>query len=151
MLCGSGSAEVKKLGFHRLSTFGLLSHLKQDEVLVIIDALMAVRCVQQVDVDRFRPVLELTEFGGDVMRGKAPLSGELPLPADLQRKLRAEVRKEGERGTGGDEETEHADSPASDVSPDPDLLKALKHWRAKSGTKPACRSTAYSAMPCLMN
>ena len=90
MLCGSGSAKVKKLGLDKLSTFGLLKHLKQDEVLLMIDALMAMRCLQQIDVDRFRPVVELTEFGGEVMRGRTSLPGELPLPADLQWKLRGQ-------------------------------------------------------------
>ncbi len=79
MLCGSNGAEVKKLGLQRLSTFGLLKHLKQDDVLLVIDSLMAMRCLQQVDVDRFRPVVELTEFGGEVMRGRARLLGELSI------------------------------------------------------------------------
>ena len=79
MLCGSQNARIKKLHLDSLSTFGLLKHFKQDEVLLVIDALMAMRCVQQVDVDRFRPVLELTEFGGEVMRGRSRLPGELPI------------------------------------------------------------------------
>lgn len=98
MLCGSEGADVKKLGLHRLSTHGLLKHLKQDDVLQIIDALMIMRCLQQVNVDRFRPVVELTEFGGDVMRGTSTLSGELPIPAELRRKLRAIRTETGERG-----------------------------------------------------
>jgi ATP-dependent DNA helicase RecQ len=57
MLCGSGSAKVAKLRLNHLSTFGLLKHLKQDEVLLLIDALLAMRYLQQTDVDRFRPVI----------------------------------------------------------------------------------------------
>ena len=39
MLCGSGSSRLAKLGFDRLSTFGLLKHLTQPDVAMLIDAL----------------------------------------------------------------------------------------------------------------
>ncbi len=129
MLCGSNSAEVTKLGLHRLSTFGLLKHLKQDDVLLVIDALMAMRCLQQVDVDRFRPVVELTEFGGEVMRGRASLPGELTIPVELQRKLRAV------QGVGNSLPTAATQSATQDAvpldSPDPEILDSLKRWRAE--------------------
>jgi ATP-dependent DNA helicase RecQ len=133
MLCGSRNAKLKKLGLDKLSTFGLLDHFKQDEVILIIDALMAMRCLQQVDVDRFRPVLELTEFGGEVMRGRATLPGELPLPSDLQWKLQSEQagkQRDKERRRRGDEEI--SDSPTSSrlpVSPSPALpVFPSSHW-----------------------
>jgi ATP-dependent DNA helicase RecQ len=94
MLCGSGSAKVAKLGLNGLSTFGLLRHLKQDEVGSLIDALIDLHCLRQVDVDRYRPVVELTELGDEVMRGKAVLSGPLPLPPELLLKLGAGRTKE---------------------------------------------------------
>jgi ATP-dependent DNA helicase RecQ len=100
MLCGSQNAKVRKLRLNALSTFGLLQHLKQDEVLALIDALIAMRCVQQSDAQRFRPVLELTEFGSDVMRGTASLSGKLSLPAALQRKLQSVRVEPVGRGMG---------------------------------------------------
>ncbi|MCE5267719.1 MAG: ATP-dependent DNA helicase [Planctomycetaceae bacterium] len=90
MLCGSNDAKIKKLGFRGLSTFGLLSDLKQPEVLAIIDALIDAHCVRQTDIDRFRPVVELTEFGVEVMRGQTPLVGDLALSLDLVRKLRGQ-------------------------------------------------------------
>ena len=43
MLCGSGSAKMTKLRLDRLSTFGLLAHLKQTEVVALIDCLIARR------------------------------------------------------------------------------------------------------------
>ena len=88
MLCGSGSAKMKKLGLNRLSTFGLLKHLKQDEVGMMIDALVKKKCLQQVDVERNRPVLELTEFGAEVMRGQMLLRGPFSLPREVLLKLR---------------------------------------------------------------
>jgi ATP-dependent DNA helicase RecQ len=88
MLCGSNSAKIKKLRLHQLSTFGLLQHLKQTEVATLIDILIAIGCLEQENVDRFRPVLKLTPLGGDVMRGKADLPAGLRLPSELRLKLR---------------------------------------------------------------
>ena len=96
---------MAKLRLNKLSTFGLLKHLKQEEVLSMIDALIALRCLQQTDVDRYRPVIELTEFGGEVMRGKTPLSGKLPLPAGLVWKLQGQERQVKETRRRGDKET----------------------------------------------
>jgi ATP-dependent DNA helicase RecQ len=89
MLCGSGSARMAKLRLNQLSTFGLLAHLKQTEVVTLIEALIATGYLQQSDLDRFRPVVELTERGNEVMRGQQPLSARLPIPADVLCKLRA--------------------------------------------------------------
>ncbi len=129
MLCGSNDSKVKKLRLNKLSTFGLLEHLKQQEVLEIIDALFSARCLQQVDVDRYRPVVELTEFGGEVMRGQVTLNSNLPLPDYLLRKLtgneerRVKSEERGEKSEG----RENSSSPSSD--PDPELLDLLKRWR----------------------
>ena len=82
MLCGSNSAKIKKLRLNQLSTFGLLWQLKQAEVVTLIDLLIAIGCLEQEDIDRFRPVLKLTPLGGEVMRGKADLPAGLKLPAN---------------------------------------------------------------------
>ena len=93
MLCGSNSAKMEKLRLNKLSTFGLLRQLKQPEVVTLIDLLIANGCLDQEEVNRFRPVLRLTPLGGDVMRGKADVPG-LNLPRDLRLKLRRPVAKE---------------------------------------------------------
>ncbi len=107
MLCGSKSAKLEKLRLNRLSTFGLLSQLKQTEIVTLIDLLIANGCLEQEDIDRFRPVLKLTPLGGDVMRGKAEAPPGLNLPSDLRMKLRSFVAKgsapskTAERATAG--------------------------------------------------
>ncbi len=63
MLCGSTSEKVTRNRLNRLSTYGLLAHLKQTEVVELIDALVSARYVEQVDIDKFRPVLQLTRAG----------------------------------------------------------------------------------------
>jgi ATP-dependent DNA helicase RecQ len=98
MLCGSGSVKMSKLRLDKLSTFGLLKHLKQSEVLLMIEALMALRCLEQVEPEPFRPVVQLTDFGREVMKGKASLAGPLPAPLDLLRKLQAGQKGAEERG-----------------------------------------------------
>ncbi len=144
MLCGSGSAKVSKLRLNKLSTFGLLKHLNQSEVLLMIDALMALRCLEQVEPEPFRPVVQLTEFGTEVMKGKASLSGAMPLPRDLLRKLQAKQKAEGgiEKAEGGRRKGENEELPAASVPPSafplppsenrPDdgvILKSLNRWR----------------------
>jgi ATP-dependent DNA helicase RecQ len=87
MLCGSSSAKMNRLGLSRLSTYGLLRHLKQAEVATLIDGLIASGHVEQVDVDRNRPVVRLTESGKELMQGRAGSDVELPVPPDLLSKL----------------------------------------------------------------
>lgn len=94
MLCGSNSAKIKKLRLDQLTTFGLLRQLKQAEVATLIEILIAVGCLEQEDIDRFRPVLKLTPLGGDVMRGNAELSAGLRLPSELRLKLRWPAAKD---------------------------------------------------------
>ena len=109
-------------------------------------------------MDRNRPVVELTEFGGEVMRGLAAIPGELPIPAALQWKLRTQ----GLGGVGNSLPTETAPEAAPSSSteplegdgagfgkrfqdggslaetssvpldaPDPEILESLKRWRSE--------------------
>lgn len=154
MLCGSNSAKIKKLRLDKLSTFGLLKHLKQTEVVELIDALFALRCLQQVDVDRYRPVVELTEYGEEVMRDQTPLRRNPPVSEYLLLELRGASRKEekGESREAGEERREAGTSVAPAISssapsaslpsspfpspssapladPDQAILGVLKNWR----------------------
>ena len=123
MLCGSGNAKMSKLRLDKLSTFGLLKHLRQTEVALLIDVLIAHRCLEQVEPEPFRPVVQLTEFGREVMKGKASLDGALPMPLDLLRKL------EGRKGKG-EKEPQAAGLPSpAPLPPSEDLLSGLRRWR----------------------
>jgi len=106
MLCGSNSAKIKKLRLNQLSTFGLLWQLKQAEVVTLIDLLIAIGCLEQENIDRFRPVLKLTPLGGDLMRGKAELPSGLKLPGELRLKLRRPAAKDAARAKVGDQKSE---------------------------------------------
>jgi ATP-dependent DNA helicase RecQ len=125
MLCGSGNAKMAKLRLDKLSTFGLLKHLRQTEVALLIDALIAQRCLEQVEPEPFRPVVQLTEFGREVMKGRAVLDDALPVPLDLLRKL--DGKAEGGRPKAEEERNDEPSSSSASES----LLAALRGWRAE--------------------
>jgi ATP-dependent DNA helicase RecQ len=88
MLCGSSADSVKRLRLDKLSTFGLLSHLKQDDVVGLVDGLITYGCLRQEDVMAARPVVRMTKRGEEVMFGREQLSAGLKLPAYLFDKIR---------------------------------------------------------------
>jgi superfamily II DNA helicase RecQ len=77
VLRGSRSAKLSQAGLDRLSTYGILSGMTQDEILLYVDALVASGCLQ-VAAGTY-PTVALTDFGGEVMRERATV--KLPLPA----------------------------------------------------------------------
>jgi ATP-dependent DNA helicase RecQ len=127
MLCGSGNEKIKKLRLHQLSTFGLLKNLKQPEVVTLIDALVSLGCLQQEEIDKFRPVIKLTDFGTEVMKSKKPLQQPLPIPEDLFYKIHgkkisiSKTPPENKQPIGPDAAVSYKNSA--------DLLAALKRWR----------------------
>lgn len=135
MLRGSKAAEIRKFGLDRLSTFGLLKRLKQTEVVSLIDALQEARLVRSTDVDRHRPVVHLTEVGGDVMRSKAELPATFVLPVELSAKLGGQPPADSAQVVGSRPYTEDA-TPLAQV--DPLLLEALRRWRLEKAHAAGC-------------
>src|SRR5262249_33658292 len=68
MLCGSTAKGVVRNRLDKLSTFGLLGHLKQPEVLEFLDALLVSGLLEQTEFEPFRPVVQLTARGAAVMK-----------------------------------------------------------------------------------
>ena len=87
MLCGSNSAKIKRFGLARLSTYGLLAHFKQDEVVELLDMLLTVRCLDQAGSDHLRPTVQLTELGKSVMTAQSRLDKPLTLSPGLARRF----------------------------------------------------------------
>jgi ATP-dependent DNA helicase RecQ len=75
-LRGSRSAKLAQFGLDRLSTFGLLSGMTQDEIMLYVDALVSAGCLQ-IAGDTY-PTIALTRDGAEVMRERAGV--KLPLP-----------------------------------------------------------------------
>jgi ATP-dependent DNA helicase RecQ len=107
-----------------------LHHLKQPEVATLIDGLIASGHIEQVDVDRNRPVVRLTDSGKELMQGQTNCDVELPVPPDLLLKLSAKASADATRP---EPTAARSDSLAFEsrqpYSADPDLIEALKGWR----------------------
>jgi len=76
-LRGSRQAKILQAGLDRLSTYGLLAHLTQEEIMLYVDALVAAGCLR-VSGGAY-PTVALTALGNDVMRERAQV--QLALPA----------------------------------------------------------------------
>ncbi len=135
MLCGSRAAKLSRSGLHRLSTFGLLRELSQTEVLELLEALLAAGLIEQHDIERHRPVVRLTEAGGQVMREQTPLPPSFVLNPELRARLRdpSAARQE----TPETAVTRTRDVPPESELPPPDaeLLTALRAWRRETAAE----------------
>ena len=100
MLCGSNSAKITKWRLEELSTFGLLSDFKQTHITTLIDALIDVGLVEQTEIERFRPVIRLTDWGSRVMRGQDVLIQPLRIPHGMTEQVRRRWRAGSGSPTG---------------------------------------------------
>jgi ATP-dependent DNA helicase RecQ len=126
MLCGSKSSKLSKWKLDRLSTYGLLGYLTQTEVSQLLDVLMEKRLIEQIDVERNRPVVQLTDYGSQVMKSNIPLQGPLPLPGGLLAKLR------GRRDDAACEDSSGSFDADDLPPPDAKVLDALRRWRRET-------------------
>ena len=79
VLSGSAAKTVTAMGFDRLSTYGILKGLTQDEISELLRALVRATCLVETSVsrkvggmDRRYRVLNLSELGARVMRQQEP-------------------------------------------------------------------------------
>lgn len=95
MLAGSKESKLESFRLHRLSTYGLLSEFSQAQIEKWVQELLGHGCLSQRRVVMGRkpyPVLTLTPFGREVMKGKGQVLLSPP-PSQL-----------GVEKAGGDEE-----------------------------------------------
>ncbi len=88
MLKGSGSEKMDRWGLKRLSTYGILADFTQPELTQLLDAVAAAGLVECTDVDRFRPTINLTPAGWEVVRDQSQSPIVLPLADGLAAKVR---------------------------------------------------------------
>src|SRR5205085_1374522 len=75
-LRGSRSSKLAQAGLDQLSTYGILSGMTQDEILLYVDALVAAGCLHVTG--GAYPTVSITQTGGEVMRERAPVLLALP-------------------------------------------------------------------------
>ena len=134
MLCGSKNKKLQQWKLHQLSTYGLLSGLRQNEVVGVMDALIETGLLQQKEVDERRPTLHMTEEGRRVMRSESPLPTGLQLPLPLAKRLAkatgkieaADVQSDSAQ-SGSDGESGEAESTQTS-----EIAEKLKRWRRKN-------------------
>ena len=103
VLCGSGSQRISQLRLDTLVTYGRLSRFFQKDLLVMIEALLAIGLIQQTSINSnfSRPVLALTEKGLRVMRGTEELREVPPFPRMVLVQLGAERRMNAAKSGNG--------------------------------------------------
>jgi ATP-dependent DNA helicase RecQ len=82
VLSGSESEKIQRWGFENLSVFGLMRAYPNKRIIAMLHRLMEGGLARQRDPEgmKFRPVVELTTAGVEVMKGKQPVPATL---ADL--------------------------------------------------------------------
>ena len=88
MLVGSGARNVERFGLAKLSTFNILGDFTQAEIVQLLDALVGHRLADLSEVDRFRPLINLTEKGWALLREPGEFLLEMALPEYLGQKIR---------------------------------------------------------------
>ncbi len=90
MLSGSRSERMSKWKLDQLTTYGILrdTEFTSKEIAQIIDALARAGLVETQEVERFKPVVILTDAGWRWLRSQEPAELILELPDDLLRRLR---------------------------------------------------------------
>jgi ATP-dependent DNA helicase RecQ len=110
MLAGSGAEKMDRWGLRNLSTFGVLADFLQSEVVALLDALTEAGLAEAREVDRFRPVLHLSDAGRAVMLGQDTRPLALALPGPLAAKVKlGGLQRLGPRAAAGAGEFEPAE------------------------------------------
>lgn len=127
MLCGSKNKKLQQWKLHQLSTYGLLSPLRQSDVVTVMDACIEAGLLQQKEVDDRRPTIHMTDAGRRVMHAQEPM----PDTVRLSRPLAKRLAKSARTIESGD--VQGSDSESSPRTPEADeVLARLKRWRHKT-------------------
>ncbi|SIN81415.1 ATP-dependent DNA helicase RecQ [Singulisphaera sp. GP187] len=145
MLTGSGSEKMDRWGLKSLSTYGILAEFRQPEVVQILDALASSGFVEYQEVDRFRPVANLTARGWELLKGQVPHPLVLTLPDAIAAKLtnggleRLPASRSAASAPAAAHDEEPADSETSALAGDPlwGHLKALRTEWAREAKQPS--------------
>ena len=144
MLCGSRSAKVLKWKLDSLSTFGVLRRFTQPEVGELLDVAIAAGLIEQPEIDRFRPIIKLTDRGAEVMKGRLPLIN-LRLPSSLQLKICGRQQTQSSKSARKDRADSEVVSRPPPLSNDPSVSTAAVRID-QADSLPAPKRQAQGAM-----
>lgn len=139
MLKGSASEKMERGGLKSLSTFGILPMFTQQELSLILEALTTAGYVESPEVDRFRPIVNLSERGWGFLKNRP----EGPVPLAISEELAAKIQVGGlerclPKPAAREQEMEGSESTTSqDVDPLHERLKALRTEWAREAKQPA--------------
>ncbi|MEO1527571.1 MAG: RecQ family ATP-dependent DNA helicase [Planctomycetota bacterium] len=156
MLCGSQNKRISQWRLQQLSTYGMLSKMKQSELIKVLDALIEGGLVTQREVESRRPTIEINDVGRRVMKLEESVPQSLSLSKGLAKQLAVASRHiETNDVSGAEVETQNdAASPSGNGSAsgdngsepqrigledlvDPEeqatkaITEALKRWRRR--------------------
>ncbi len=83
MLTGSTSKKMAKSGLKKLSTFGLLMGIKQTDAVTLIDWLIEDGYVLQTETTRFRPQIDISTRGLELLGGRMQIDLTDRMPGKL--------------------------------------------------------------------
>ena len=92
MLTGSTSKKVKQLSLDRISTHGLLKALRQSDVVDLLDFLLARGYLSQIETTKFRPTLQVTDLGRQIMLGAVDRDFTTLLPLTLATVISSQLK-----------------------------------------------------------
>jgi ATP-dependent DNA helicase RecQ len=133
MLCGSKNKKLQQWKLHRLSTYGLLSSLRQSEIVAVMDSLIEAGLLEQKEVDQRRPTIHISALGKRVMHAQEALPAAVRMPFPLAKRLAAASRSlesgDVQTSSAGDSDAVADDAQSQEVE---DLIARLKRWRHKT-------------------
>ena len=140
MLCGSKSKKLQQWKLHRLSTYGMLTGLKQTEVAEVIDALIECGLVVQHEVDERRPTVDMSTPGKEVMHARASVDSLLGIKFPIAKRLAtvasgieaADVSSKSETEPEAEVDDQSVKALSSDEELKSELTETLKRWRRKT-------------------
>ncbi len=141
MLCGSKNKKLMQMKLHRLSTYGMLSALRQSEVVNLLDSLIQAGLIEQREVSQQRPTIQLTTVGEQIMRSEDPLPSSVQIKFVLAKRLVATVR--GLESTGTTPDAVSRDAATADAVTD----RAATDWAATGTTIASAQKNRASANP----
>ena len=92
MLKGSTAKKVSQLGLNRLSTYGLLSTLRQSDIVSLLEFLIQCGFIEQFETTKFRPTIRMADAAKDILAGDRYIDLTQSMPPALVKEITRRLR-----------------------------------------------------------